>query len=199
MKEFGWQPGDFLVISVGRLEPEKNYPVLVRAVAELAAGHPQVRCLLVGEGALGDELAAMVKRTGLGDVVKLAGRRNDIPDLLGAADAFVLASSKEGLPVSLLEAMAAGKAVVVTAVGGMPEVIHHGENGLVVPPGDSAALAGALERLLEDSGARAGMAGRAQADAVRDLDIGQVTDRVADIYVRIWSSKRKQAGALPRS
>jgi len=195
MKEQGWQPEDFLVVSVGRLEPEKNYPVLIQAVAGLTARHPRVRCLLVGDGGLKGELTAMVKSLGLDGVVRLAGRRDDIPEILGAADVFVLASSKEGLPVSLLEAMAAGKAVVVTAVGGMPEVIRTGENGIVVPPGDSAALGAAMERLIEDSGARAKMGNLASAEAARDFDIDRVAGDVGALYARIHASKRRQPEA----
>jgi glycosyltransferase involved in cell wall biosynthesis len=195
LREQGWQPQDFLVVSVGRLEPEKNYPVLVQAVAGLTARHPGVRCLLVGDGGLEGELTAMVKSLGLDGVVRLAGRRDDIPEILGAADVFVLASSKEGLPVSLLEAMAAGKAVVVTAVGGMPEVIRTNENGLVVPPGDSAALGAAIERLIEDPEARARMGDLASADATRHFEIDRVAGDVAGLYVKMHASKRKQVEA----
>jgi glycosyltransferase involved in cell wall biosynthesis len=191
MNEFGWGASDPLVISVGRLEAEKNYPVLVRAMSAIAGRHPGLRCLLVGGGSLQADLETLIRSLGLEGAVRLAGRRNDIARLLACADIFVLASSKEGLPVSLLEAMAAAKAVVVSAVGGMPEVVQDGETGLIVPAGDTAALAGAIERLAGDAGLRAALGARAGETAARDFDIARVAGAVAGVYLRVFEAKRR--------
>jgi glycosyltransferase involved in cell wall biosynthesis len=195
MAEFGWPASDSLVVSVGRLAPEKNYAILVEAVGQLRPRYPQVRCLLAGSGPCRDELLAVIGRLGLGEHVKLAGRRKDIADLLGAADTFVLPSDKEGLPVSVLEAMAAGRAIVVTAVGGMPEVIRDGENGLVVPPGSPGAVAAAIARLMDDGSLRKSLGDTALADAERQFGIDRVTDTIARLYADLFESKcRRSSG-----
>ena len=188
--EFGWATADPLVISVGRLAPEKNYGVLLEAIARIGRRHPQVRCLLVGSGPCRAEILAEVDSLGLTGRVKLAGSRNDVPDLLGAADIFVLASLKEGLPVSLLEAMAAGKAVVVTSVGGMPEVITDGDNGLVVPCGDTDALVDSIDRLLRDGDLREAFGEAVRAKAEKEFDIQHVADDIGRVYTDLYGRKR---------
>jgi glycosyltransferase involved in cell wall biosynthesis len=193
MAKFGWEARDPLVISVGRLAPEKNYCALVEAIARAAGRFPEVRCLLVGSGPCRDEILTQIESLGLTGRVMLTGSRSDVPDLLGAADVFVLASLKEGLPVSLLEAMAAGKAVVVTSVGGMPEVIADGDNGLVVPSRDTEALAQAIEKLLRDCNLRKEF-GRAVRDkAEREFDIRRVADEIGRVYTDLCGRKRKRA------
>ena len=112
--------------------------------------------MLVGGGPEHAAVAAAVRRAGLDGVVALLGDRDDVPALLAAADVFVLASRSEGFPMSVLEAMAAGLPVVASAVGGVPEAVLDGETGLLVPPGDAGAVAGARARaLLADGRLRA--------------------------------------------
>jgi glycosyltransferase involved in cell wall biosynthesis len=193
MAEFGWEAADPLVISVGRLAPEKNYGALVRAIALIGHRFPQARCLLVGSGPCRDEILAEVNSLGLAGRVKLTGPRSDVPDLLGAADVFVLASLKEGLPVSLLEAMAAAKAVVVTSVGGMPEVIADGGNGLVVPSGDEDALADAIDRLLRDGGLRKVFGAALKDKAEKEFDISRGADDIERVYTDLYERKRPRA------
>jgi glycosyltransferase involved in cell wall biosynthesis len=151
-----------LVVSVGRYAEEKDYPTLVDAVAILIEEHPRLRALIVGEGPLGRALQKKIDSAGLGNVVKLTGLRKDSIDIASAADVFVLSSVSEGLPLALLEAMAQGRAVVVTRAGGTPEVIVDGENGILVPAGNPAALAEAIGRVLDDPilRTRLGEAGR---------------------------------------
>jgi glycosyltransferase involved in cell wall biosynthesis len=182
MAEFGWDGPGPLVVAVGRLEPEKRYDLLVRAVGSLLPRFPAMRCLLVGDGRCRAELAALVDSLGIADAVKLAGARDDVPDLLGAADLFVLSSSREGLPVSLLEAMAAGAAIVATAVGGIPEAIRNRETGLLVPPEDVDALAGAIGSIAADASLGAALGRAAQADAAREYAIERVVGRIEDLY-----------------
>jgi glycosyltransferase involved in cell wall biosynthesis len=193
MAEFGWEPLDPLVISVGRLEPEKNYTLLVQAIGQVSRRLPRTRCMIVGEGTCRKDLTTLIQSLGLGEHVRLPGTRSDIPDLLGAADVFVLASLKEGLPVALLEAMAAGKAVVVTSVGGMPEVIHDGKSGLVVPPGHVDALAEAVGNLLGDQGLRMRFGKAVRDKAEKEFDIQQVVDRIAAIYTDLHARKMNRA------
>lgn len=126
--------GEFIWLAVGRLVPAKDYPNLLRAFAQVRAAHPTARLWIAGEGEL--PVAANNPE------VELLGLRRDIVDLLEAADAYVLSSAWEGLPLSLAEAMAMEKPVVATDVGGVRELV--GEAGVIVPPHDSSALAQAM-------------------------------------------------------
>jgi|WetSurMetagenome_2_1015567.scaffolds.fasta_scaffold11833_6 glycosyltransferase involved in cell wall biosynthesis len=189
--ELGWDAAQPLVVAVGRLEPEKNYALLLRAIDRLRPRFPAIRCLLVGDGTCRAALAGLVESLGLARNVTLAGARADIPDLLGAADVFVLSSIKEGLPVSLLEAMAAGKGIVATAVGGIPETIRDGGNGLLVPSGDVEALAGGIARLLADEGLRTRLGRSARADVERDYDVRKIVGRIESLYEETYRKKAK--------
>jgi glycosyltransferase involved in cell wall biosynthesis len=157
--------GPLRVVSVARLRAPKDVLTLVRAVALLPPGG--VRALVVGDGPERSELSAEIGRLGLDGAVDLAGERDDVAELLAAADVFVLPSRSEGLPMSVLEAMAAGLPVVASAVGGVPELVEDGETGILVPPGRPDALAAALGGLAADPALRArlGAAGRRRAEA----------------------------------
>jgi glycosyltransferase involved in cell wall biosynthesis len=133
------------LLSIGRLRPPKDFVTLVRALARLDRG--TVRLRIAGDGPDRAALADEVRRLGLDGDVELLGTRTDVGELLAAADVFVLASDSEGLPMSVLEAMAAGLPVVASAVGGVPELVRDGDTGALVPPRDPAALAAALARL----------------------------------------------------
>ena len=157
------------LIAVGRLKPPKDFVTLVRALGELPPG--SFEALIVGDGPDRPQLAAEIRRLELEDSVELAGERSDVPELLAASDVFVLSSRSEGLPVSVLEAMAAELPVVASAVGGLAELIENGVTGVLVPAGDKRALAEALGSLVKDPGRRRslGAAGRARAEAEFDL------------------------------
>lgn len=126
---------------------------------------------------------------GLTASVRLVGERDDVPELLSSSSVFVLSSSSEALPVSVLEAMAAGLPVVATRVGGVPELVVDGETGFLVPPSDAAALAAALQRLLDDPELRArlGAAGRARAEEHFALD--SFVEGHLDLYRRALAAK----------
>lgn len=158
------------LLSVGRLRPPKDFTTLVRAVAALDPGSARLR--IAGDGPDRTALATEVARLDLGGVVELLGQRGDVDELLAGADVFVLSSDSEGLPMSVLEAMAAGLPVVASAVGGVPELVRDGETGALVPPRDSAALAGAIRRLVVDPALRdrLGEAGRRRVEREFSLD-----------------------------
>jgi glycosyltransferase involved in cell wall biosynthesis len=151
-----------VVISVGRLVAPKDFATLRDALGLLDPG--AWRAVIVGDG---PQSACLEGVQGL----DLLGERDDVPDLLATADVFVLPSKSEGMPISVLEAMAAGLPVVASAVGGVPEVVVDGETGFLVPPGDPEALADALGRLLADGELRRrmGAAGRRRAELRFDL------------------------------
>jgi glycosyltransferase involved in cell wall biosynthesis len=139
----GWP----IILTVARLDDQKGHTYLLEAMANI----PEAIVVLVGDGPTRTTLEAQAEQLGISARVRFLGYRTDIPDLLASSDFFVLPSIYEGFPLSILEAMAAGKAVVATAVGGTPEAVLDGETGYLVPPGDSAALAHAIRRVLVDT------------------------------------------------
>lgn len=161
--ELGLAHGDVLAVSIGRLSPEKGHRVLLEAWARLGPSAP--RLALVGDGASRAELERLASRLPPGRV-RFLGWRSDPTACVGAADLAILPSLTEGLPLALLEAMAAGTAIVATRVGGMPAALDGGTCGLLVPPGDAIALAGAVEELADSAQGRARLAAAA-LDRVR--------------------------------
>src|SRR5262249_5244968 len=142
-ERLGAGPERPVVLTLGRLDAQKGYPVLLEAAAQL----PDADFAVAGEGPERDVLEDLAGRLGIADRVHFLGHRTDVPELLAAADVFALPSLYEGSSLAVLEAMAARRAVVSSAVGGTEELIEDGESGLLVPPGDAAALAGAIRRL----------------------------------------------------
>jgi len=153
-----------LLVSVGRLKSPKDFHTLLNALGRLHG--VEYDALIVGDGPDRPELATLLEQLGLGDRVRLCGERDDIPELLASADCFVLASRSEGLPMSILEAMAAGLPVVASDVGGVAELVDDGVTGLLVAPRDADRLAEALRRVLADVDLRRrlGAAGRRRVE-----------------------------------
>jgi glycosyltransferase involved in cell wall biosynthesis/uncharacterized membrane protein len=168
------------IVSVGRFAYPKDYSTLVAALAALDADY---RACLVGEGPGRAAVAAEARRR-LAERVELPGMRRDVPGLLAAADILVLSSRSEGLPISILEAMAAGLPVVATNVGGVSELVGDGATGFLVPPGDAKALAAALERLRRDPPLRKRFGAAARRRAERDFDLARFHDAHLRLYRR---------------
>jgi glycosyltransferase involved in cell wall biosynthesis len=145
---------DFMVLSTGRLAEQKGLEYLVRAAALLRADMPDLKIVLSGDGPLRAHLSTLVSQLGVERTVMLLGFRSDIGDLMAAADLVVLPSLWEGLSISLLEAMAAGKPVLTTSIGSNREVTNEGEAALLVPPKDPAALATGIRSLAGDEARR---------------------------------------------
>jgi glycosyltransferase involved in cell wall biosynthesis len=179
-------PGNrFLVGTVGRLEEQKGQKNLIEAVGRLRREGREVTLLIVGSGREEDRLRERARREGVGDAVLFLGTRRDLPELFRAMDVFAFPSLWEGFPIALLSAMAAGLPVVVTPVGGVPEVVKDGFNGWVVPAGDPAALAGAIWRVHEDPAGASGL-GRAAAATIRDGYSHRTTARrIMEIYEEV--------------
>ncbi len=140
-----------VVLAAGRFSPEKGFDVLVDAAAVALAADPGAGLVVFGDGDLRPALEARIRRLGLTGRVVLPGFTADLDQLIPAADVAALPSRSEGLPNVLLEAGAAGMPAAATAVGGVPEVVIHGQTGLLVPPEDPAALGAAVARLLADA------------------------------------------------
>jgi glycosyltransferase involved in cell wall biosynthesis len=176
-----------LLLAVGRLHPQKGYDVLVAAAARWSALDPPPLVAISGEGPERDRIAADVAATGA--PVRLLGRRDDIPDLLAAADLVVLPSRWEARSLVAQEALRAGRPLVTTAVGGLPDLV--GDAAVLVPPDDVDALDAAVRRLLDDPAERARLAQRAAAQAA-----GWPTE--ADTVARVEAVYAELVGAAPR-
>ena len=148
-RELGVGPGESLAVTVANLRAGKNYPGLIDAARLVVDRGVSVRFATAGQGQLADEIAKLQRASGLGDRFTLLGYRDDATRLIAAADLFVLASHHEGLPVTVMEALTLGVPVVAPAVGGLPQVVTSGENGILVSPGSPVALADAIEQALD--------------------------------------------------
>jgi glycosyltransferase involved in cell wall biosynthesis len=176
--------GDYpMVTNVARLMPQKAQHVLVEAAALLAAGHPEARFALVGDGPLRDEIVQLAAARGVSDRLVLTGIRTDIPQILAASDVFVLSSQWEGMPLSLLEAMAAGAPAVATNVGGVGQVLQDGVTGLLVPPGDPPALAAAIAACLDAPEQARQRAAAAQATIVQTYGMRAMIRKWEAVYL----------------
>jgi glycosyltransferase involved in cell wall biosynthesis len=170
-----------VVGTVGGITAKKGHAGLVRAARTVVDAFPEARFVFVGLPIDAEPVRAEIARLGLGDHVELAGYRPDAATLMPAFDVYCLASRFEGMPVSLLEAMAAGLPSVATAVGGVGEVATNGEDALVVPPDDPGALSAALVDLLRDPERRTAMGERARATA-DGFSIETMVRRTESVY-----------------
>lgn len=171
-EEFGLPPDRLLIGVVGRLHAQKAHADLFRALALLPQARAgQLACLVIGTGDLLAPLMQQVRELGLERCVQFTGMRQDIPRLVAALDVFVMSSHWEGLPIALLEAMASARAVLCTRVGGIPDVVVDGDNGLLVDAQDIPALAQGLERLLHDAALRQRLGQRARETVMARFDV----------------------------
>jgi len=174
--------GEFAWLTAGRLMWKKNYPLMLKAMARQHEGV----LFIAGDGPDAARLRQLA-----GPNVRFLGARDDIPALMNACDGFVLSSDVEGLPMVLLEAAASGLPQVATAAGGVPEAVIHERTGYVVPTGDAAALAAAIERLAAmPPEARASMARAAREHAVTRFDLTAVTSEWEDLYRQMIEAAR---------
>ena len=139
-----------LVGFVGRLSPEKGPDLFVRMAAQLAVKHPRAVFVVIGDGPMREGLEDEARLLGVAGPLRFLRERRDVPALLPSLTALVVPSHSEGMPLALMEGMAAGVPVVATSVGGVPELVHHGETGLLVGPGDAGNLAIAVDGLLDE-------------------------------------------------
>jgi glycosyltransferase involved in cell wall biosynthesis len=173
LAEFGLDDSDAVVGILAALRPEKDHATLLRAARIVIDKIPRARFLVIGDGATRPHLEALCADLQISSHVHFAGARSDVTTLLRAIDVFTLSSATvECFPIALLEAMACARPAVCTAVGGVPEMIHHGETGYLVPPKDPRQLANRLVSLLSSpqSARRMGLAGRRRVEAEFSLD-----------------------------
>jgi len=149
-QEMGVAEDDFVILQVARLDYLKDHATAIRTLAQVLLRCPRARLVLVGEGPELQTIQDLVRQHHVESSVRLLGLRKDVPRLLPAADLFLLTSISEGIPLTVIEAMAAGLPVVATRVGGLPEVVEEGNSGLLAPAGNDAALAEKIVQLAED-------------------------------------------------
>ena len=196
-RQLGVEVDAFLWVAVGRLEPQKDHATLLRAFEHLQTTDGDARrhrLLIVGTGRLHDELSTRVATAPYGDRVHLLGARDDVPALLSAADGLVLSSRWEGLPNVVMEAMAAGRPVVATRVGGVPELVAEGTTGLLVDPGDPRGLAEAMDRIGRMTSAERAAWGEQGRRRVAELcDPERVAQQWVDLLNRLDGRRRASA------
>jgi glycosyltransferase involved in cell wall biosynthesis len=180
---------EFVWLAVGRLVKQKDYPNLLRALELLPDSNALV--LIAGEGPLKGELQEECAKRGLSKKVRFCGARTDIQQFYNAADAFVMSSEMEGMPLVLLEAASMGLPAVVTDVGGNPEVVLDNVSGYVVPPADPAQLAAALQRVMQATPEqRRNMSRAARQHCYRKYRIAAVMDQWLTLYAEFLPQDR---------
>jgi len=176
-----------LILCAARLQKEKDIPTLLRAMNRLAAAHPKsppAKCLIAGEGDERASLESLARSLFLSNSVQFLGFRNDIPALIDACDLFVLPSLAEPFGLVLLEAMALAKPIIATNTGGPPEIIAHNRTGLLVPPSDPAALAAAMQRLIENPEERRAFSAAPHARYLTHFTANKMATQILALYQR---------------
>lgn len=188
--ELGVPEGELLALTVANLRPEKGYDLLLDVVERIDRAGLPVHFVAAGRGPLEDEVASQITARSLSGRLQLLGHRDDVLRLVVAADLFVLPSHQEGLPVVLMEATSAGLPIVATAVGGVPQVLTDGVDGLVVPPGDAEAMTDAIRRVVTDQGLRSQLAaGALQRSAM--FDVSAASRQIEEIYVDVTRGRAR--------
>jgi glycosyltransferase involved in cell wall biosynthesis len=182
--EIGLEPEDLVVVQVARLDYLKDHATAIRTIERVARRWPRARLVLVGDGPERGAIEDLVRQREMEGNVRLLGQRADVPRLLAASDIVLLTSISEGIPLTLIEAMAAGRPVMATRVGGVAEVVADGQTGLLAPAGDDAALAEHILHLADDPARRdqIGQSGRQRADNLFS------ECRMHDAYRRIYAA-----------
>jgi glycosyltransferase involved in cell wall biosynthesis len=192
-RELGLEPQVVALGAVGRLETEKNFPLLLRAFRKLLTGCREARLVIAGEGRLRAPLERMAADLGLETRCRFVGHVEDVARFHQALDLFVQSSDTEGTPNAVLEAMACGTPVVATDAGGTSEVARHGREALIVPVGDEQALVAALQTVLVDNGRREVRAAAARRRVETELSFSARLDRLARIYDELRPVSRAAA------
>jgi glycosyltransferase involved in cell wall biosynthesis len=181
----------FVWLAVGRFDPQKDYPNMLQAFARVVHKHSNAILLIVGDGPLRETMENMARELGAEKYVKFLGIRRDIPQLMNAADAYVMSSSWEGMPNVLLEASATGLPIVATDVGGNREVVLDGITGFLVPPRNPEALAEAVLRMMDLPEEKRREMGKAARKHVED---NFSLDRIVDMWEALYKELLEQKG-----
>ncbi len=180
-------PETRLLCTVGRLSPEKGYHFLLDAFRQVVAAVPEARLIMVGDGLMRHHLEAQTVMYGLGSHVVFTGYRSDVEAVIAASDILVMPSLREGFGDPAIEAMALCVPVIGSSVGGIVEIVRHGETGLLVPPANPDALAEAIIGLLQDSTLRRRMGLQGRQVALQEYSVERLADALAELYEELVS------------
>lgn len=178
-KSLGVKENEFMILSVGELNKNKNHKVIIRALAEL--GNKNIKYFLCGQGLLEEDLKILAEELGVEDQVRFIGFRNDIPELCKAADLFVFPSYREGLSLSLMEAMSAGLPIIGSKIRGNTDLIQNGNGGFLHAPEDYISIARSIDKLIDNHELRQEMGNR-NREEVKKYDKHVVKERMKEIY-----------------
>lgn len=190
-REFHFAETDFVAVLVARLHELKDHQTALRAVDAARKAIPGLRLLLVGDGNERPAIEQTLRTRGLEDCVTLAGTRKDVADLLAASDVFMMTSISEGIPLTIIEAMAARRPVVATAVGGLPELVEHGVTGFLAPARDDAQLAASLIELYRRPELRERMANVAAKRADGKFSLDGMLNGYRNVYREVLQPKHR--------
>jgi glycosyltransferase involved in cell wall biosynthesis len=191
LSALGVPPGSIVVGCIAGLRPVKDHQTLITAIASLRPRWPSLRLVLIGDGPSRPSLEVLVQRLGIRGIVHFAGVRPNEPNLHALFDIAVLCSTSEAFPNSIVEAMAAGRPVVATRVGGIADAVVDDETGLLVPPGDPAALAAAIEQLLINPERRCQLGAAGTRRARAQFHASQVLPSLEGLYDRLLESRAR--------
>jgi glycosyltransferase involved in cell wall biosynthesis len=186
----------FVIGTIGRLVEPKSYDLLLEVAREICSKRPEARFVLVGEGPLEQDLRDLRDAYGLADKVNFLGLRSDIPGLMAAMDIYIITSKREGLPVSLIEAMMAAKPIVATSVGGIPDTVSDGQEAVLVGTGDKDGLVGAVIDLMDDSERRARLGASARKRAIDHYSPAQILSQLEAVYRELLQAKGFSPGDI---
>jgi len=187
--ELGFTDGERLVGTVGRIFPVKNHRLFLDAAARVAGREPRARFVVIGDGALRLAMEEHARRLGIADRVVFTGWRRDLPAVYADLDVLVVASDNEGTPVSAIEAMAAGRPVVATRVGGMPDLVTEGETGRLVSPRNADALADGVLSVLRHPRQAARMGGAGRRVAEERFAVERLVADTERLYAQLLAQK----------
>jgi glycosyltransferase involved in cell wall biosynthesis len=193
-RAIGAKPDEIVVGSIANFKPQKAPLDFVEAARLARARDPRLRFVIAGDGELRPAVERAIAASGLSDCVQLLGWRDDVPEVLAALDIFLLTSLFEGLPRTVLQAIAACVPVVATDTGGVAEVVVDGESGRLVPPGAPASAAEAVVALAADAGLRSGLAAKARLRLTEEFDIRLMVRRLEDLYDEVLAGARSKTG-----
>lgn len=185
--EFGLIPEQVLIGTSGRLEKVKRYDLLLQAFSAVHDQFPRTRLMIAGDGTLKHELEELAETLKIADAVIWTGFRKDVPRLLAAMDIYCMPSANEGLSLSILEAMAAGKPAIITEVGGARELVANGRTGLLIPPGSAAAISESLLDLLRNPEKAAALAQAGRDYVLNEFGIAQMMESYKKLYRTVAS------------
>ena len=193
ISEFGMDDDELAVGIVAAIRPEKAHAVFLEAAARVLRNHPKTRFFVIGDGPARPDIESIASKLGIRNRTTFTGFRGDVQDILAVLDLVVLSSypKVESFPMSILEAMGMGKAVVATSVSGLPELVKDGKTGYLVPHSDPEALAGAISRLLADRDLRERFGAEGRKRLVQKFTIEKMTRETEDLYITLLEEKSR--------